>query len=296
MDARGLDLEALAERLTRPHGVVAVLLGGSRARGDHRADSDIDLGLYYRGDVDTQALQQLADEMSPPSNSVPRPAVTRPAVTRPGERGPWVDGGAWLSIGGVPVDWIYRDLDRVHGAWARTQRGEFEFHAQAGHPLSVSDFAYVGEVALGVVLADPTGELTALRETLHYPESLTEALVRGLWEADFLVTIARKGAARGDTAYVVLCLSRAVLLCAHALHGVARRWLVNEKGAVAAASRLQCAPTGFADRAHAVLSGLGTRPATLHAGVDAAAQLVREVSEVREVREVREVSDTCRLG
>ncbi|RVX41729.1 nucleotidyltransferase-like protein [Nonomuraea polychroma] len=43
------DLHAVAARLAGVPGVAAVVLGGSRARGTHRPDSDIDLGLYYRG-------------------------------------------------------------------------------------------------------------------------------------------------------------------------------------------------------------------------------------------------------
>ncbi|MFT3889855.1 MAG: nucleotidyltransferase domain-containing protein [Arachnia sp.] len=36
-------LQALAEDLAGVPGVVAVVLGGSRARGTHRPDSDVDL-------------------------------------------------------------------------------------------------------------------------------------------------------------------------------------------------------------------------------------------------------------
>ncbi|HEY8473810.1 MAG TPA: nucleotidyltransferase domain-containing protein [Natronosporangium sp.] len=40
--------------------MVAVALGGSRATGTHRPDSDFDLGLYYRQPLDTAALRKLA--------------------------------------------------------------------------------------------------------------------------------------------------------------------------------------------------------------------------------------------
>src|SRR3954451_24531485 len=46
--ATDLDLTGMARRLTTAGGVVGVVLGGSRARGDHTAESDVDLGLYYR--------------------------------------------------------------------------------------------------------------------------------------------------------------------------------------------------------------------------------------------------------
>ncbi|GAA1854135.1 nucleotidyltransferase domain-containing protein [Microlunatus capsulatus] len=43
-------LHALVRDLTDVAGVEAVALGGSRAAGTHTADSDWDLGVYYRGD------------------------------------------------------------------------------------------------------------------------------------------------------------------------------------------------------------------------------------------------------
>ena len=46
------DLAAIAGRLVGVGGVVGVLLGGSRARGTHHPDSDVDLGVYYRPPLD----------------------------------------------------------------------------------------------------------------------------------------------------------------------------------------------------------------------------------------------------
>ena len=43
-------------------------------------------------------------------------------VTELGVWGPWVDGGGWLRIDGIPVDWIYRDLERVRAAWEDARR------------------------------------------------------------------------------------------------------------------------------------------------------------------------------
>ena len=259
----------LAARLVEIPGVTGVLLGGSRARGDHTPESDVDLGLYIDRDLDVAALGTLAREVAGPDAT----------VTQRGEWGPWVDGGGWLRIDGVPVDWIYRDLDRVRSCWQAARAGRYSFHAQIGHPLGVPDFAYPGEVALGVVLADPTGQLTALRaETQDYPAALAEALMDGLWEAEFLLTVARKAVPRRDATYVGGCLFRAVGLCCHALHGRARRWVVNEKGLVASAGRLPGAPEGFSDRAHDVLADLRSDERTLAAALDRAAALVGETA------------------
>ncbi|UYQ65455.1 nucleotidyltransferase domain-containing protein [Streptomyces peucetius] len=255
-------IEDMAARLARTSGVRAVALGGSRARGTHRPDSDWDLGVYYRGGVDVGALAALASELT--GGPV--------EVAAPGGWGPWVDGGAWLSFGGVPVDWILRDLDRVERVWADCLAGRFEVGTQAGHPLGFWSPAYAGEVALCRVLADPAGELTALRErTRTYPEPLRRALVAAAWEAEFSVAAAAKSVGAGDALHVSLCLSRAFGVLAQALHAHHGVWCLNEKGALAAAAALPGAPTDFTKRASAALRGLDA------AAVADADAMIREV-------------------
>jgi predicted nucleotidyltransferase len=266
-DAR---LSALADRLTAVPGVVGVVLGGSRARGMHIPESDYDLGVYYRGRLDTGRLGALARKVAGPAAR----------VTEPGEWGPWVDGGGWLTIDGAAVDWIYRDVDRVRQAWQDAEQGRYAFHSQAGHPLGVPDFAYVGELVLGVLLADPSGELAALRARLSvYPPALAGALISGLWEADFLLGVARKATGRADSAYVAGCLFRLIGVCVHALHGAARRWLVNEKGAVASAATIPGAPALFSDRVDAVFALVDGDPLHLAEALDLATDLVLETAD-----------------
>lgn len=53
-------IEDMADRLVEVPGVVGVLLGGNRARGEDRPESDWDLGVYYRGNLDLAALRALA--------------------------------------------------------------------------------------------------------------------------------------------------------------------------------------------------------------------------------------------
>lgn len=266
-DAR---LREMADQMVAVPGVVGVVLGGSRARNEHTPESDTDLGLYYRPPLDVGALAELAREV----------AGLAARITEPGEWGPWVDGGGWLTVDRAAVDWIYRDLDRVGSAWQDAERGAYAFHVQAGHPLGVPDFAYPGELALGVILADPGGELAALqRRTRVYPTALAERLVAGLWEADFLAGVARKAISRRDSAYLAGCLFRLVGVCVHALHGAAGRWLVNEKGAVASAARLPGAPAGFKQRVDAIFAAVDGDPLHLTAAVDAAADLTLDTAD-----------------
>lgn len=255
----------MAERLVAVPGIHAVALGGSRARGTHTPESDWDLGLYYRGEVDTAVLAALAEEF----------AGKPVEVNGPGSWGPWVNGGAWLFVDGVQVDWLLRDLDRVERVWADCEAGRFEVGTQAGHPLGFWSPAYPGEVALCRVLADPSGGLTALRaKTERYPRELRRALADAAWEADFLVDMARKSAKRGDALHVSLCLSRAYGVLAQSLHAHHGTWCLNEKGALPAAAKLPDTPRDFAARVTSTLRALDAE------ALDEASRLVADVRAV----------------
>ncbi|KUL46517.1 DNA polymerase subunit beta [Streptomyces sp. NRRL F-4489] len=265
-------MKEIAARIARVPGVVGVMLGGSRARGTNRPDSDWDLGLYYRGTPDLPALAALAAEVTG------GPVEIHP----PGSWGPWVNGGAWLVMpDGSRVDWIFRDLDRVRQVWADCRAGRFETGMQAGHPLGFWSPAYAGEVALGRILADETGELSRLQEeTRTYPEPLRKALTSAaLWDAGFSVAMAAKSAATSDVLHAALCLSRAIGALVQALHAHHRVWCLNEKGALAAVAALPHTPPGFPTRATALLGELGRSPEELRHSLTLAEQLITEVRE-----------------
>lgn len=212
----------MARALVTVAGVVGVTLGGSHARGTADAHSDIDIGVYYRGDLDVPAVRRLA-----------RTFDDRAEVSERGGWGPWVDGGAWLTVDGTRVDWIYRDLDRVERIRADCEAGRVDCHAQIGHPHGFWTSAYVAELALARILADPEEILERARPT-SYPDALTTALSeRGRWEAGFLLAAAEKGAIRGDVAWVAGCLYRAAGCLSQARHAEAREWVTTEKGTIA---------------------------------------------------------------
>ncbi|MFB8187971.1 nucleotidyltransferase domain-containing protein [Microbacterium sp. NPDC055988] len=259
-------LRSMADELSAVPGVRAVALGGSRARGTHRPDSDIDLGLYVDADVDHAGIARLASSWT----------GTSVEVAERGGWGPWVDGGAWLTVDGVPVDLIFRDVDRVAEQCARAARGEFAFHAQPGHPLGFLDVAYAGEVATSVPLRDPEGLLVDLaRRVTPYPEALRDAFLANLWQVDFLLNAAMKGAKSGDVAYVALCGTTTTMLTAHAWHAAAGNWITNEKALVTNVARLPIDTGGFSAAAAEALGDLGTSPAELLAAIARLRELPR---------------------
>lgn len=259
-------LHRMADDLRRVPGVVAVALGGSRARGTHRPDSDVDLGVYYDGELDRGALRRLAERWT----GIPA------SVAGPGEWGEWVDSGAWLTVDGVAVDWILRDLRRVSQQCDRAVRGEFAFHPQPGHPLGFLDVAYAGEVATCIPLSDDRAALAELADRVTpYPARLRASMLRNLWQADFLLRGAEKSASGGDVAYVALCATTAVMFIAHGWYAAAGQWVTNEKGLVTGVDRLPLDTSGFSASAAGAMRRLGSSPEELRGAIAALRALPR---------------------
>ena len=137
--------ETLLDRLVRTLGGVigvrAIVLGGSRARGEATAASDYDIGLYYEpaAQIDVGALGKAIATLPGPTTST---------VTAIGEWGPWINGGAWLTVEGTRVDLLYRDMAKVRGVIATCHAGHIERAYQPGHPHGFISSIWMGEVAL----------------------------------------------------------------------------------------------------------------------------------------------------
>ncbi len=258
--------QAMAVELGQVRGVKAVVLGGSRARGTHHEGSDVDLGVYYERDrLDLDGLRALARRLTNAEID----------VTGPGGWGPWVDGGAWLTVQGTAVDWILRDVQRVGAQCDRAARGQFAFHAQPGHPLGFLDVSYAGEAVMCQPLVDPDGVIERLRERVApYPSALRQALIANAWQADFLLDCAAKGAKKGDTAFVALCCSTAAMVCAHAWHAAAEVWVLNEKDLVPGVDRLSLDTGTFTRDAMTALAALGSGEESLHLAIASMRQAV----------------------
>lgn len=207
-------LDAIVPRLVTLPGVVAVVLGGSRARGTNRPDSDWDIGLHYRGGFDAGLIADLGF----PGH-----------VAQPGEWGRIVNGGAWLSVEGEPVDVLLRDLDVIDGWWADAQAGRFEIDNVEGHIAGLPTYTPVGELAISQVLHGRLPRVT-------YPDALrTTAGRRWRWGGAFSLGYADKYATRGDVALAAGTMARATAQTAHGVLAERGEWVLNEKGIVDAA-------------------------------------------------------------
>ena len=165
-------IHRVVERLQSIQGIAAIALGGSRARGNQTHKSDVDLGLYYNPEnpPDLKQLNHLASELDDNHREN--------LITPIGEWGKWINGGGWLQIEGVPVDFLYRDVDLVNRVIDNCHAGHITIDYQPGHPHGFVSSIYMGEVAVCLPLHDPDGVLNSFfSKTTPYPIQLQQATI-----------------------------------------------------------------------------------------------------------------------
>ena len=272
-----MDIQALINEIvgqvSQVEGVSAIVLGGSRARGTHTAQSDIDLCIYYHPDhsLDLQALDQVAAEFDDNHQ--------RGILTPIGEWGPWINGGGWLSVHSQPVDFLYRDLHQVGTVMDACHGGQVEMVYQPGHPYGFVSAIYMAEVALCQVLWEAKGQLTALkRKTLPYPSLLKKALIKKFaWEISFALGTAKKSINRTDIAYVAGGCFRGVMCLLQVVFALNEQYWLNEKGAVALADTFRLRPARLRARIEEAFTLLAAEGDALRAAIAVLEGLQRDL-------------------
>jgi hypothetical protein len=102
-----------------------------------------------------------------------------------------------------------------------------------------------------------------------------------LWAAEFgLAAFARKFAMRSDSYGTAACLTRAVNQLVLVLFALNRKYLLNNKTAIAEIAVFEQAPREFGARVQNTLARLGSSAVELVAAVMSVAQLLRETVEL----------------
>jgi hypothetical protein len=277
MDDEAALLERVVAEVQRVPGIVAVVLGGSRANGTHVPESDFDVGLLYRGEVgfDLSALESVARSLDDEHRAN--------LVTPIGGWGPWVVGGGWLKIGGRAVDFIYRDIDRVRRVMDDCRSGSVEICYQPAYIVGFVTTTYLAEIDACRPLWDPTGEIAALKAlTRPYPDALTEAMLGKYgWVPAFAVSAGRKAASRCDVAFAASALFWAVAALVQLTFALNGEYLLNEKGAVARVESLPRHPPHFRARVDHIFGTLRADERAIHEAFAALEALAADFERLR---------------
>ncbi len=269
-------LTEIVSRLEAIQGVEAVVLGGSRARGTQMPTSDIDVGIYYdpARPLDLEALNKIATELDDEHRAE--------LLTTIGGWGPWINGGGWLTIQNIPVDFLYRDLARVTEIIAACRAGHIDVIYQPGHPHCFTSAIYMGEVAVCQSLWDPRDTLARLKaQTSPYSQALKRALVQRFgWEADFSCQIAHKSIKRGDITYAAGCCFRAVACVLQTLFALNETYWLNEKGALALVATFPLCPPDLQARVEAGFASLSAAPEAIAESIAVFEGIVRDAEKL----------------
>lgn len=242
----------MVDALSSIKGVEAVILGGSYARGAARADSDVDLGIYYseKSPPSIDALSELAKQFD---------SATHPLVTLFYEWGHWVNGGAWLNTDVGEVDWLYRNVDQVNRVIADAHQGRFVWDFRQQPPYGFFSVMYLADLQHNIVLYDPKGTLVHLNEaTRHYPDALRDAIIREhLWSVEFSHFGAQKFAKRGCVYGTVGCMTRIAAELTQVLFALNRVYFSTERNALEAIDAFTIKPKEYRSRIQDILSTPG---------------------------------------
>ncbi|WP_262060008.1 nucleotidyltransferase domain-containing protein [Streptomyces sp. STR69] len=204
-------LDTTADRLAALPTVRAVALGGSRAQGTHRPDSDWDLAVYYRGPFEPADLRAIGWDGE---------------VSEVGGWGGGVfNGGAWLTVDGRRVDVHYRDLTVVERELAEAEAGRFRVEPLMFHLAGIPSYLVVAELAVNRVLR---GELPC-PDT--YPEKLRRSAAER-WHGTARATLAHaraNHAPKGNLTEVAGALAVAAVQAGHGVLAGRGEWVTNEK-------------------------------------------------------------------
>lgn len=245
-------LATVTDRLAALPTVRAVALGGSRAQGTHRPDSDWDLAVYYRGPFDPADLRALGWDGE---------------VSEVGGWGGGVfNGGAWLTVDGRRVDVHYRDLDVVEDELAEAEEGRFRVEPLMFHLAGIPSYLVVAELAVNQVLR---GDLP--RPAAYPPKLRRTAPDHWHGVASATLAYAKAGhAPKGALTQVAGAVALAATQTAHAVLAARGEWVTNEKNLIARAGLQQT------DR---LLGGLTPDPGALTRAVSEAEQMLADAVE-----------------
>ena len=274
-------IQLVREKLSSLSYIECIVLGGSRARGTHTEDSDIDIGIYYHSEsFDLITINQLAAELDDEHRSN--------LIAPPGAWGNWVNGGGWLIIQGHHVDLILRDIKRVEQVLKDTEQGIVTANYQTGHPHGYISAMYRGELGISKILfarSDRFCELKKQAET--YPAVLQKGLVDFfMFEAGFSLMFAENNIDKDDVSYVCGHCFRSISSLNQVLFAMNEEYCINEKKAVRMIDVFKIKPYGYKEKVDKIISLISSDVDSTRKGIDILKGLINEVEDLKGVNDL----------
>ncbi len=269
-------IQLVTEKLSSMPCIEGIVLGGSRARGNHTEDSDIDIGIYYNSEsFDINAINQFATELDDKHRSN--------LVVPPGAWGDWVNGGGWLGINGYHVDLILRDIKRVEQIMKDTEKGIVTANYQTGHPHGYISSMYRGELAISKIqYANDENFCELKKQAERYPTALKKGLTEFfMFEAGFSLMFAENNTNKDDVSYVCGHCFRSISSLNQVLFALNREYCINEKKAVKMIEDFKIKPSAYKERVEKVISLISTDVDCTRKGIEILQRLVNEVEHLK---------------
>jgi predicted nucleotidyltransferase len=257
-----------------PH-IAAISLGGSCARGIARQDSDIDLGVYYhsRKPFKISLIRKLASAINDTHEAV---------VTKFYEWGPWVNGGAWLTVNKQRIDLLYGNIEQIQDVITQAKKGNIQSDFDQQPPYGFPSYIFLGEIAYALPLYDPDGILQNLkRQVKRYPLALKKKIISTyLRSVEFTLITAHQHAQQGDIYNTAGCLTRGISHLTQVLFALNETYFTTDKQALAMITKFNRKPRAYAQRANSILSRPGSTAKELVTTVTQLDRLFRDTVEL----------------
>lgn len=269
-------IQSVTEKLSSLPYIEGIVLGGSRARGTHTEDSDIDIGIYYKSEsFDITAINQIATELDDENRNN--------LVVPPGAWGDWINGGGWLVINGYHVDLILRDIKRVEQIIKDTEQGIVTANYQTGHPHGYISAMYRGELAISKIqYANDENFYEFKKQAERYPTALQKGLTEFfMFEAGFSLMFAENNIDKDDVSYVCGHCFRIISSLNQVLFAINKEYCINEKKAVKMIEDFKIKPSDYKERVDKVISLISTDVDCTRKGIEILQRLVNEVEYLK---------------
>ena len=265
-------LNLISKELEGIPGIMGIVLGGSRARGNHHEKSDIDIGIYYdeTEGLDIRELSKAATKLDDEHREN--------LITQIGGWGPWANAGGWLVIQGYHVDFILRDIKRVSRVIDDCLSGKVTAHYQTGHPHAYLNVMYMGEISLCKILVDPRGKISKLKsKTKPYSQTLKDAIVQYfMFEASFSLMFAEDYIDKDDIYYVCGHCFRSISCLNQVLFALNAEYCINEKKAVEMVDGFIIKSKDYKNRIDEIITLLSADRDATREGINMLKELVSE--------------------